>query len=94
MGVSAARNRGMKETDGRWLCFIDGDDWVTPSYLQELVSAVEDGACDLVVEGLCSVRAGKKDEVTVPQPMELDARPERRKPGYGCSVPSCFLARW
>lgn len=75
MGVSAARNRGMKETDGRWLCFIDGDDWVTPSYLQELVSAVEDGACDLVVEGLCSVRAGKKDEVTVPQPMELDARP-------------------
>ena len=31
MGVSAARNRGMKETDGRWLCFIDGDDWVTPS---------------------------------------------------------------
>lgn len=74
-GVSAARNRGMMETEGKWLCFIDGDDWVTPTYLQELAAAVEDGACDLVVEGMRSVRAGKKDEVTVPQPVELDASP-------------------
>lgn len=74
-GVSAARNLGMRETEGKWLCFIDGDDWVTPTYLQELAAAVEDGACDLAVGGLRSVRAGKKDEVTVPQPVELVARP-------------------
>lgn len=70
-GVSAARNRGMAEADGTWLCFIDADDWVTPSYLQELADAVTDGSCDLVIGGIRSVYPGDREVYAVPEPMEL-----------------------
>lgn len=76
-GVSAARNRGMEETDGTWVCFIDGDDWVAPTYLQDLTEAVEDGECDLAVSGQCSARPGGRARVTELRPMELE-------PGAGC----------
>lgn len=71
-GVSAARNRGIEGTQGTWVCFVDGDDWVTPAYLEELAVAVEDGECDLAVAGLRSVRTGQEDEVAVLPPMELE----------------------
>ena len=35
-GVSAARNRGLDEAQGEYICFIDDDDIITPSYLQSL----------------------------------------------------------
>lgn len=32
-GVSAARNKGVDEASGDYLCFVDADDWVEESYL-------------------------------------------------------------
>ena len=78
-GVSAARNRGIEETEGSWLCFVDGDDRVGPACLRTLAAAVEDGECDLAVAGLRSVRAGGKDVLTVPVPVELEAVPGREE---------------
>lgn len=37
-GVSAARNKGIDEAHGEYLCFIDDDDLITPTYLQSLLS--------------------------------------------------------
>lgn len=36
-GVSRARNIGLDHAGGEYICFIDDDDWVSPSYLSELL---------------------------------------------------------
>ena len=37
-GVSLARNIGLDEAQGRYICFIDDDDLVTPDYLSDLLA--------------------------------------------------------
>lgn len=47
-GVSVARNRGIRETEGEWITFVDADDQLTPEALERLY-AMTDGETDLVM---------------------------------------------
>ena len=47
-GVGAARNAAMDETQGKFICFVDADDFVEPNYLEKLCSCPD---VDLVVCG-------------------------------------------
>lgn len=38
-GVSAARNKGILESRGEWISFLDGDDEWLPYYLEEVNNA-------------------------------------------------------
>lgn len=50
-GAPAARNLAMKEAKGKYIHFIDGDDWVAPKMLQEEVALAEKYDLQLVVSG-------------------------------------------
>jgi succinoglycan biosynthesis protein ExoM len=39
VGVTAARNRGLRESAGEWIAFIDDDETAEPDWLQELMTA-------------------------------------------------------
>ncbi len=41
-GVSATRNRGIKEAKGQWITFIDADDIVGETYIYELVQGISE----------------------------------------------------
>lgn len=50
-GVSSARNLGMRHASGRYLCFVDGDDFIDAAFLKHLLDASNRGASDLTVAG-------------------------------------------
>ena len=40
-GVSAARNRGLKEATGDYIAFIDSDDLVSEDYVEQILEAIK-----------------------------------------------------
>lgn len=43
-GLGAARNTGIDNSRGRWLCYLDDDDTFAPQHLERMVSALRGGA--------------------------------------------------
>lgn len=41
-GVSNARNWGIKESHGEWVCFIDADDRIKPNHIETFVNAIDE----------------------------------------------------
>ena len=52
-GASAARNVGLDLCRSNFVCFIDADDYVSPSYLMDLMN--DAGSNDLVIHGMTRV---------------------------------------
>ncbi|TLP70588.1 glycosyltransferase family 2 protein [Maribacter sp. ACAM166] len=50
-GLVSARKEGLKNAEGNYICFVDGDDWVDKFYLDILFKLAEANDADLVVTG-------------------------------------------
>lgn len=48
-GPSSARNSGVSFAHGDWLTFVDGDDYVSPCFVEVLVTAAASSRCSIAI---------------------------------------------
>lgn len=58
-GVTATRDKGVKEAQGEFLFFIDGDDYITDNALELLINKQKENDADLVRGSICNINENR-----------------------------------
>lgn len=68
-GFSGARNTGLKKIKGRYICFVDSDDWIEWSVLEKMVIEADGRKADMIEAGFYIV----DEDGTVDREVKSDA---------------------
>ena len=52
-GLVSARKAGVIAATGKYIGFVDGDDWVGAGFYQSLYNAISQNDCDVAIAGFC-----------------------------------------
>ena len=67
-GLSSARNSGIEMASGKYVCFIDSDDYIEKDMIEYLYKGVKKYHADIVVCGLSNIYSnGKIECATIPR---------------------------
>lgn len=66
-GLGEARNTGLENASGEYVCFFDSDDYVDPKMIEKAYECVKRNAADIVFWGVNEVSASGKITGAVPQ---------------------------
>jgi len=69
-GISGARNRGVEESSGQYIGFIDNDDYILPTYLERIIEVIKKCDPDVVQTG---IREEKDNGTCVSETEKFDA---------------------
>lgn len=73
-GSSAARNAGLSLCRGKYISFVDSDDWVEPHYLQSMLDCAEKEHADLVISSFIRVSSDNPTLYNRNEPKDLSKR--------------------
>ncbi len=59
-GPAAARNAGLDDAHGSWIVFVDADDLINPTYLEQLCRVQSETKADIVVSDCMMVEHGRE----------------------------------
>jgi glycosyltransferase involved in cell wall biosynthesis len=59
MGSAGTRNKGIKLSTGKYLMFVDADDWLDPDYCETFYNAIESTKSDIVIGGMKKINDSK-----------------------------------
>jgi len=61
-GVSMARNKGIELSQGKYICFLDADDYFDKTYLEKMHLSISSGDCDICYCGISYIYVNKGKE--------------------------------
>lgn len=73
LGVASARNRGLRESHGQWVTFIDSDDWVVDDYIEHIKYLALSNQAEVIRFGYFEVHGECYKEVVIPQSIFLNS---------------------
>ena len=70
-GVSVARNKAMENATGEYICFLDSDDELAPTFFQKMHQAITDTNSDIV---WCDFQQGEVKQPWQEQNADVDRK--------------------